>query len=473
MNNKTLQQLVKGCYGRKIAYTSVDHIDANNVISVVNDTIGIFNRNRMVCEYLWRYKNGDQPIRYRNKTIRDDVCNNVVENHAWEIVQFKNGQTNGEPIQYISRKKDESISDLIDKLNDYVAAADKQVRDISSGEWTSAVGTGFKAIQRKDGDVPFRITVPTPLNTYIVYSRYTDEPMLAVQRLKDENNEQFFLCFDERFEYRIKNGQLIVNRLHMFGGIPIVEYPNNQDRISDIELVIDMLDAINNYQSNRVDAVEQFVQSFIKFVNCEIDDTLFKEMKQSGAIMVNSTSDKQADVDIMTQELNQTETQVAKQDILDNIASILGIPNKEGGGSKSGDSQGAVELREGWDHAKQRAGLKDPYIIESEKRLAKIIINEIQLKKGKNELPLSMFDVDVKISHSPTDNLYVKANSLMLLLQAGVDPKIAIKTSGLWSDSEKVYTQSRETLDIKQGYKEGKKADDVANIDNRLKNGNT
>lgn len=473
MNNKTLQQLVKGCYGRKIAYTSVDHIDANNVISVVNDTIGIFNRNRMVCEYLWRYKNGDQPIRYRNKTIRDDVCNNVVENHAWEIVQFKNGQTNGEPIQYISRKKDESISDLIDKLNDYVAAADKQVRDISSGEWTSAVGTGFKAIQRKEGDVPFRITVPTPLNTYIVYSRYTDEPMLAVQRLKDENNEQFFLCFDERFEYRIKNGQLIVNRLHMFGGIPIVEYPNNQDRISDIELVIDMLDAINNYQSNRVDAVEQFVQSFIKFVNCEIDETEFRKMKETGAITVHSTKDKQADVDIMTQELNQTETQVAKQDILDNIAYILGIPNREGGGTKSGDNAGAVELRDGWDYAKQRAGIKDPYTVESEKRLAKIIINEIQLKKGKNELPLSMFDVDVKISHSPTDNLYVKANSLMLLLQAGVDPKIAIKTSGLWSDSEKVYTQSRETLDIKQGYTENKKADDVANIDNRVKNGNT
>ena len=188
--------------------------------------------------------------------------------------------------------------------------------------------------------------------------------------------------------------------------------------------------------------------------------------------MVNSTKDKQADVDIMTQELNQSETQVAKQDILDNIASILGIPNKESG-SKSGDSQGAVELRNGWDFAKQRAGIKDPYTVEAEKRLAKIIINEIQLSKGKDEMPLDMFDVDVKISHSPTDNLYVKANSLALLLQSGVDPKIAIKTSGLWSDSEKVYTQSRDTLDIKQGYTEKEQAKNIIDIDNRVKNGNT
>lgn len=472
MNNKTLQDLVKGQYGRKIAYTSVDRITENNIISVVNDTIGIFNRNRMVCEYLWRYKNGDQPIRYRQKTVRDDIVNHVVENHAWEIVQFKNAQTNGEPIQYVSRRKDEKISEYVDKLNDYVAAADKQVRDISSGEWTSATGTGYKAVQRTNKDIPFRITVPTPLNSYIVYSRYTEEPMLAVQRLKDENGEQYFLCFDEIYEYRIKNGQLLnlngdVKRLHLFGGIPIVEFPNNQDRISDIELVIDMLDAINNFQSNRLDAVEQFVQSWVKFINCDIDSEDFAEMKRQGALMVTSTKDKQADVDIMTQELNQTETQVAKQDILDNILTILGIPNKEGG-SKGGDSQGAVELRAGWDFAKQRAGIKDPYIIEAEKKLAKIILGTIKLSKGENELPINMIDIDVKISHSPTDNLYVKSNSLALLLQSGIDPKIAIKTSGLWSDSEKAYTQSKETLDIKQGYSQGKQAESVIETDNRV-----
>ena len=295
--------------------------------------------------------------------------------------------------------------------------------------------------------------------------------MLAVQRLKDENNEQFFLCFDERFEYRIKNGVVILKRLHLFGGIPIVEYPNNQDRISDIELVIDMLDAINNYQSNRVDAVEQFVQSFIKFVNCEIDETEFRKMKEVGAITVHSTKDKQADVDIMTQELNQSETQVAKEDIWQNILTILAIPTRQEDGS--GDRAGATYLRNGWDFAKQRAGIKDPYTVEAEKRLAKIIINEIQLSKGKDEMPLDMLDIDVKISHSPTDNLYTKANSLALLLQSGIDPKTSIKTSGLWSDSEKVYLQSKDTLDIKQGYTEKKQAENIIDIDNRVKNGNT
>lgn len=480
MNNLTLQDIVKGNFGRKIAYTSVEMITEDNIVKVIGDTIGIFERNRRVCDYLWRYKNGDQPIRYRQKTVRDDIVNKIVENHAWEIVQFKNAQTNGEPIQYVSRRKDEKISEFVDKLNDYVAAADKQVRDISSGEWTSAVGTGFKAIQRRNSDIPFRITVPTPLNTYIVYSRQTEEPLLAVQRLKDEDNKNYYLCFDERYEYRIQSGKLVplgyeqnipvFKRLHLFGGIPIVEYPNNQDRLSDIELVIDMLDAINNFQSNRMDSVEQFVQSWVKFINCNVDEESFAEMKRQGALMVQSTKDRQADVDILSQELDQSQTQIAKQDIWDNILTILAIPNKEGG-SKGGDSQGAVELRAGWDFAKQRAGIKDPYIIESEKKLAKVIINTIQLARGKEAMPINMFDLDVKISHSPTDNLYSKANSLALLLQSGIDPKTSIKTSGLWSDSEKVYLQSRDTLDIKQGYTANEQADDVLKIDNRYKNG--
>lgn len=483
MNTLNLQDILHGRYGRKIAYVDYTEITDENILKILSKTIGIFYWNRTAVDYLWRYKNGDAPIRYRNKSIRDDVQNNIVENHAWEIVQFKNGQTFGEPLQYVSRRNDETISEAVDKLNDYVNSANKQVKDISSGEWTSAVGTGFKAIQKiPNGEVPFRITVPTPKNTYIVYSSITEEPLLAVQILKDEDGNQYYLCYDNKYEYTIQNGMIVpywvdgvayTKRLHLFGDIPIVEFPNNQDRISDIELVIDLLDAINNMQSNRMDAVEQFVQSFIKFVNCDIDAEKFEEMKKLGAILVKSTKDKQADVDIMTQELNQTETQVAKSDLWDSVLSILAIP-RQSNGSDGGSTTGAVELRGGWDFAKTRAMLKDQYIIEGEKRLAKIILNVIHTFKGDEECKVGMLDIDVKISHSPTDNLVAKCNALALMLSQGISPKEAIKTCGIWSDDEKVYLQSKETLNIKQNYDgmQDKASDDFVDSsmqDNKMK----
>lgn len=492
MNTMHLQDLVKGRYGRKIAYADVDEITEENIVKVVGSCIGVFNWNKQVFKYLDDYKKGDQPIRYRRKLIRDDVNNPIVENHAWEIVQFKNGQTNGEPIQCGSLREEESINKAIDRFNDYCRAAGKHSKDISSGEWTSATGTGFKAVQRtNDSEIPFRIIVPSPISTFIIYSSHTEEPLLAVQELKDENGENYLLCFSETHEYRIKNSKLMIlenkngadikSRLHAFGDIPIVEYPNNQDRISDIELVIDILDAINNMQSNRMDAIEQFVQSWIKFVNCEIDEETFRKMKQEGALVVKSNNkDNKADVDIMSQELNQTQTQVAKDDLWNNALSISAIPNKQG--NTGGDTQGAVELRNGWDFSKQRAKLKDPYIKDAEIRLYRVIQNVIRQKKGDNECPFGILDFEVQINHSPTDNMQVKAQVLQMLLNAGIHPLIAIKTCGLWGDAEKTYMLSKPYIDklnetiekvVPDAKEQEKKAQELVNKINDKKNATT
>lgn len=456
MNTQRLQDIVKGRYGRRRAYTNVERITEGNIVSVVGSTIGIFNANKMAVSYLWGYKNGDQPIRYRTKSIRDDVNNPIVENHAWEIVRFKNGQTNGEPIQCISTTKDEEINKEIDKFNRYCNASGKYLKDVSSGEWTSAVGTGFKAVQRVHGEeIPFRIAVPTPLNTYIIYSASTDEPLLAVQERYDEENNRFYHCFSATHEYVIRNSVLvnlsgnediaIYSKLHAFGGIPIVEYPNNQSLVSDIELVIDLLDAINNMQSNRMDAIEQFVQSWILFTNCDIDEKTFLRMKQSGALAVKSNNgENKADVEILTQELNQTESQVAKQDLWDNALTILAIPNKQG--NTGGDTQGAVELRNGWSFSKVAVKLKDPYIIDSERRLFRVIRNILR-QEGK-ECRFNELDYEVQISHSPTDNMQVKAQVYQMLVQSGIHPLIAITTCGLWTDAERVYMMSKPYLDV-------------------------
>ena len=291
MNIQTLQSLTRGQYGRKIAYANVSEITVDNIVQVVGKCIGTFYNNRPIIKYLWDYYKGDQPILYRSKLVRDDIVNKVVENHAYEIVQFGVSQTYGEPIQYVSRSKDEAINKAVDAFNDYMYNAFKYQRNVMQGEWKTATGTSFLAIQRTgDNETPFRITVPTPLDTFIIYSSYTDEPLLAVQELKDSDGELYKLCFSQNMEFIIKNGKLVEGsaRPHAFGGIPIVEIPNNQNRISDIEIVISLLDSINNMQSNRMDAIEQFVQSWVKFINCEIDVDNFNQMKMAGALVVKS-----------------------------------------------------------------------------------------------------------------------------------------------------------------------------------------
>ena len=132
MNNRTFQELVKGCYGRKIAYTDVETITKDNIVKVIGQCIRAFYFNKMAIEYLWNYYKGDQPILYRTKMQNEDITNKVVENHAYEIVQFKVGQTYGEPIQYISRKDDKGTNKAVDELNDYTTDANKKEKDIKA-----------------------------------------------------------------------------------------------------------------------------------------------------------------------------------------------------------------------------------------------------------------------------------------------------------------------------------------------------
>lgn len=443
--------LKRGGGGLSVAYTGESEITPLNAAHVIAKTYKVFERNRTLATYLWNYYKGDQPVLYREKKVRDDITNRVVENHAYELVQFKNGQTYGEPVQYVSRQKSDAVSRNVDKLNDLMDCAGKPLKDINSGEWTSAVGTGFKAVQYSpSGDRAFRIVVPTPLNCYIIYNSSTEEPILAVQVITDPYGRSYFQAFSETHSIRVANGVVEEFKPHLFGGIPIVEYPNNQNRIGDIELAIDLFDSINNLQSNRLDAVEQFVQAWVKFVNCEVDEEQFMKMKMFGALVVKSNNGdgNKADVDVMSQELGQDQAEIFKGDLLDAIYSIEGIPNREG--NTGGDTQGAVELRNGWDFSKQRARLKDAYVIDGDKRLSRLAIACQNLRADLND-PVELNDRDytAQVSHSPTDNMYIKAETLQMLLNSNIHPQVAIKTSGLWADSEKVYSMSKEAMEKK------------------------
>ena len=55
MNTMRLQDLVKGQYGRKIAYADTETITEENVVKVVSSCIGVFNTNKAIFKYLWDY----------------------------------------------------------------------------------------------------------------------------------------------------------------------------------------------------------------------------------------------------------------------------------------------------------------------------------------------------------------------------------------------------------------------------------
>jgi len=466
--------LCQGNFGRKIAYTGAEVITIDNVVRVVGNAMSILNYNRPMMRYLYRYYLGDQPINYRERKVRKDINNKVCENHALEVVRFKTSQTYGEAIQYVAKKSAEMVSADVDKLNDYLDSAFAKTRNIQMGTYQSAIGTSYKAVTKvsdwseENGDIPFGIFIPDPMNTIIVYSQNDGREMLSIQNLKDELNREYYLCYSKKNWFKIQNGKVIESGYNWFDDIPVKEYPNNADRLSDIEICIGIFDAINTVQSERINGIEQFVQAFMKFKNCEIDENTFLKMCDIGAIAVKDVgSGLNSDVDIMTAELNQTQTQVAKDDLYHQALIIEGMPDRQQ--NTGGDTGNAVYLRNGWDFAEKRALLDEPFIEEAEIKFAKVILNV--LRKENAGLRITVRDFEVRITRNPTDNMLVKAQALDYLIKNKIHPLIACTTCGLFGDPQKVYEMSWEYM--KEKYKsEAELQAEITKAQNLLNNPN-
>lgn len=458
-NRISFIDVCRGNFGRKVIYSSADEINEKNIVEELGKALATHWQNRREINYLDRYYRGDQPILYREKTVRPEINNRTVENHALEIVRFMTAQNFGEPVQYVSRKDDEKITKMVDELNDLMSTIDKSAYDIELGEWQSICGTAYRFVWVEGvSESPFEINTLNPKDVFIVYSnRNGNKPLMSVQQIRTSSGGNRYICYTEKNYYEIENSKVdtLKTKANGFFKIPVIEYPNNSRRLSDIEIVITMLDTINKIQANRMDGIEQFVQAFMKFVNCDIDENEFLDMCRLGAIKIKAQQGVQADVSMITSELKQDQTQIAKDDVYKNILIIEGMPNREQ--NTGGDTGQAVYLRNGWDFAEQRAKLDEPIFIRSEKQFLKIALYTLNTLKDSN-IKLKLSDIDVKITRNKTDNMMVKAQALTYLLEKGIHPKIAIKTCDLWGDPEKVYVQSKEYLEAK--YKTAKELQD-------------
>lgn len=80
-----------GLYGRRMIKSDETEVTVENVVAILNKALPYHWENRSEIQYLWYYYRGLQPILNREKQVRPEICNKIVENRANEIVSFKSG----------------------------------------------------------------------------------------------------------------------------------------------------------------------------------------------------------------------------------------------------------------------------------------------------------------------------------------------------------------------------------------------
>jgi hypothetical protein len=159
---------------------------------------------------------------------------------------------------------------------------------------------------------------------------------------------------------------------------------------------------------------------------------------------VKSSDGQNADVDIVTNELNQQQTQTLKDDAYQAVLTICGMPNRNGGSSTS-DTGSAVLLRDGWSLAESRAKDSELMFKRSEKEMLRLVL---KLCGGLADLDLRLKDIDMKFTRRNYDNIQSKSQVLVSMLQQPkVHPLLAYTHCGLFSDPESAYTMSMQYYD--------------------------
>ena len=423
-----------------------------NIVDALEKTMRIHSKNRNDIQYLWDYYRGKQPILGREKKVRPEICNRIVENRANEIVSFKVGYLCGEPIQYIGRNGSESVSKGISELNEMMFSENKATQDKRIAEWQAIGGTAYRLTlpdsRKGEDDAPFELYTLDPRDTFVVYSNEVgNKPLLGVKYCTTENNEFVYSVYSVNHYWKIIDSKIVESKPHGLSMIPIIEYPANNARLGAFEIVLPLLDAINDVASNRMDGIEQFIQAFIKFVNCDITADDFDKLKDLGAIKVKSTDGANADVDIVTNELNQMQTQTLVDYLYQTVLTICGMPSMSNGSTSDSSNNGAVILKNGWQGAETRAKDSELMFKEAEQNTLKLVLHIIHNRSGlsKELYALRLKDISLQFTRRNYENIQSKSQVLVSMLQQPkIHPRLAFESSGLFVDPERAYSVSNE-----------------------------
>ena len=420
-------------FGRTVITNDEVEITDSNIIDILNKAMATHTKNRNEIQYLWDYYCGKQPILYREKKVRPEICNRIVENRANEIVSFKVGYLCGEPIQYIGRNGSDSVSKGISELNEMMFSENKASQDKRIAEWQAICGTANRLVlpdvRKGEDDAPFELYTLDPRDSFVVYSNeVSGRPILGVKYCVTDDNDTICSVYSDKHYWKIKNGKIVESLDNKLGMIPIVEYPANNARLGAFEIVLPLLDAINTVSSNRLDGIEQFIQAFVKFVNCDITSEDFDKLKDLGAIKVKSSDGMNADVDIVTNELNQMQTQTLVDYLYQTVLTICGMPSMSNGSTSDSSNNGAVILKNGWQGAETRAKDSELMFKESEQKVLKIVLCIIRNTRGlSNDLyALRLKDISLQFTRRNYENIQSKSQVLVSMLQQDkIHPRLA------------------------------------------------
>ena len=429
------------------------------VLDILENSIGIHNKNKDETVYLQNYLYGDQDIKNKVKHTRTEINNKSVENWAWAFQDWKKAFLLGKPIQYAPY--DDVENKEISILNSYNTYEDKDQKDQDIYEDIFTVGRGFRYVDytetSEDDEAPYELLNLDAMHTEVVYSSsITHEQLLSYietcmkyitqdvnpetgkkENMPKEYTEYTVYTRNMKYVINNKSGQLeITDRTPILHDAHLItEYYFNRARMGFLEICKDIFDDINYIENLDKDDIEAFVNSIMVFTNAEVDKEGMDKIKEYGAVSIKSTDQKKASVELLQSRLKSLDSQIYYLRKLSALHAILSVPEATSNGQISNAETGkAVLTGQGFTSASVRVGNEEKAFKKCDRNSLKTILKICRNASDSKIKKLKVSDIDIKFSRDLSDNLLVKTQALNNLMTANIPPQVANAVIGLFSD---------------------------------------
>lgn len=297
--------------------------------------------------------------------------NRLVVNYAKYITDTFNGYFIGIPVKVAHN--DKGVNERVEEFRN---RNDMDDNEAELSKITSIYGHGFEFLYQ-DEESNTCCTYNTPLDMFIVYDdTIAQNPLFAVryQKTDDGIKGQLFTSDEEIVITEGKDGLVLSdNKSIFYGGVPVIEYIENEERQSNFESVETLINAYDKAISEKANDVDYFADAYMKLLGMELDETALQNIRDNRIINLFGADDVSKLIVEFMEKPNGDDSQEHLLDRLERLIyqiSMVANINDESFGNASG-----VSLEFKLQPMKNLAAMKERKFTSGMNRRFKMVFN--------------------------------------------------------------------------------------------------
>ena len=319
----------------------------------------------------------------------------------------------------------------------------------------------------EDGDSYFKYMVLDPRAAFVVRSSYyTDQRIIMNVTFRvDHAGNRYYTIFTKDRRFEVKNGFAPrrndgtwdfgegSNVKNPLGRLPFTEWIRCVDRTGCFERQIPDMDALNIEVSDFANAGAQDTQGMYWGNDFEFPKDASGNVQKpvSGQWIMTRTlaNGTQPKIQPLQSSFDYSGVQQNIESKRNLILQKCYVPlqTDPGGGSTAS----AMSMSSGWTAAENAACKEEQIIRRAKMQIAKLELIAIQRS---HHLPddsplkgLKLSDIAIKFTRLKTYDLGTKTNSMVAMLKAGINGRVAMQTVDLFPDVAQAWEDSKETIE--------------------------